>query len=1223
MRTPLKLLLRLGAAAAAVAVTLTPATASAQFDVDPPLPNVLLLVDNSGSMEYLVEPSASGKNQLPGSVPGSECEEGKTPTLLNRWATLASVLTGQIKNFSCKAVPRNGDFTAEYTFLGAPPYDRDYFLPFHRLLSSKCTPGPGVAPTNYWDWPNGAIQYHDIGSPTTACSGEGWAQAPDGILDTFRDRVRFGMMTFDTFADAGVGAVGNAPDGARGMKGLWSYYKDWTTSNANTASGNLPSCAPTVFEVGARNQAAPPWEGRLIPFGPGDAQLTDIQTTNDHIQEALIALRPYGATPIDGMFDDAREFLLNDKSNDPSTSKPFGPSADPFVQGGCRKTSIILLSDGEPNMALRPECEATGGSPPGQCPYPRANEIAEELASLPGSGQILTYVVGFGVSNPGALSSLGLSSCAELDPKQCDDPKTPLPAELRPCCSLNEIAAAGGTSHAFFADDQLSLKAMISAILAGISAGSTARAVPVFSGAASSDGATAKALQGNAPASGYRFLSRFKAEPTGRLWSGQIDRERYVCESGKASLKQPDAAVGDDFAANINASTTSPARSFFSFAAPPVGTGQIFSDRTIRPRITADDGLGIYAKDAPDMPRRAGDSFAKALSFTPQLLGMSPASPPLPCTTTLKAASSSACAELLLRWEVGELNVTLPNDTRDAAACPIAGGCSELGAIYHSTPAVVGPPVDTLRDDSYVEFALQQAKRPIMLYTASTDGQLHAFKVASGAVGDTAKVDKLANNELWSFLPPVVLPSLLSSYNQQALLTDGAPVTADVVFERRRSQKAAWSTVLVAGGGTAGGFYYALDITKPDEPRFLWQISTDQNGSRLFGRTTPRPAIATVSIPDGSGPDIKEVAVAILSGGTSSFINGACPRDNTGSLIRNPQRQPRPNVHCWAQFGGARSLTIVRLDTGEVLMNFRDITAKGPFGPGNSNSKIVQFSSPISGIPAPFPSQIGQVADRIYVGDADGALWRIDLSGGKPQEWKAELAWDAYSLGGEGVDVGQPVQTAPVIGTNALGDTVIMFTTGDQDLLTPSAAMDTRLWSLKEKRSATAATFDVTDAFFKQFTGGARVTGPMALFASVLYFSTFAPASTGSVCAFGGSAVWALDYQTAAARFPVDKNQSAFKEFEEEPNTITFGVALTQTPTCADTECSTDPFFGQSCFVNNSVDGGGYEIVWNKGLGQGVTGNTAVKTTPDGIQSLSLQTPHQSTRIDSWAGILE
>src|SRR4029079_1138504 len=99
--------------------------ARADLDVDPPLPNILLLIDTSGSMEYLLQRGQSGKDLLPGdpSVPGSECSPGAPTTQMNRWATMLSVLTGDITNFSCKKTPRNSAFSDEYSFLGVKPYD--------------------------------------------------------------------------------------------------------------------------------------------------------------------------------------------------------------------------------------------------------------------------------------------------------------------------------------------------------------------------------------------------------------------------------------------------------------------------------------------------------------------------------------------------------------------------------------------------------------------------------------------------------------------------------------------------------------------------------------------------------------------------------------------------------------------------------------------------------------------------------------------------------------------------------------------------------------------------------------------------------------------------------------------------------------------------------------------------------------------------------------------
>src|SRR5690606_27353035 len=108
--------------------------------------------------------------------------------------------------------------------------------------------------------------------------------------------------------------------------------------------------------------------------------------------------------------------------------------------------------------------------------------------------------------------------------------------------------------------------------------------------------------------------------------------------------------------------------------------------------------------------------------------------------------------------------------------------CQLLGGIYHSTPRVVGAPGEALRDESYELFAAQRQRRPVVLYTSTTDGLFHGFKVASNDPEDSVKVDRKANNELWAFIPPAVLPKLDELYpGSPARLLDGVPVVRDVV----------------------------------------------------------------------------------------------------------------------------------------------------------------------------------------------------------------------------------------------------------------------------------------------------------------------------------------------------------------------------------------------------------------------------------------------------------
>src|SRR5262249_2781633 len=151
--------LGLAALAGAAASLFSSAEARAQADINPPIPNVLLLIDTSGSMERMID------GTLPEANAANACNPG-TATPMNRWATLVSVLTGPIESFSCAKTVRDATFSAEYSIGGVAPYDLGYYLPFHRILSHGCTIGPGTLGTNWWDWPNTAFKQHDYSGTT-------------------------------------------------------------------------------------------------------------------------------------------------------------------------------------------------------------------------------------------------------------------------------------------------------------------------------------------------------------------------------------------------------------------------------------------------------------------------------------------------------------------------------------------------------------------------------------------------------------------------------------------------------------------------------------------------------------------------------------------------------------------------------------------------------------------------------------------------------------------------------------------------------------------------------------------------------------------------------------------------------------------------------------------------------------------------------------------------
>ena len=1267
---------------AAVVAGLSSGSAIAQSDINPPIPNVLLLLDTSGSMENMPNDKAP---EDPVNAATSTCTPG-VATTPNKWATLVQVLSGDIDNYSCEALDRSSaNFKKEYAIPpyggGTAPYDADYYLTHHRMLSNGCGPAPGDMPVNWYDWPANAIKFH---GPNYGGACATWSQQANGIIDTFKDQIRFGIGTFDTLPDAGTGAAANAVVPATGMLGHWSYFLNWNNGGA-PAQGRPPNCALANFEVGFRNPAAPPWEGRLLGFPEPNATVQDVMAQNSRVEQELIAIRPYGATPLIGMLSDAKTFLFDDTMVNPATGKQFGPSGaagDPYWQAGCRKTFIILMSDGAPNLDLMPVCN-NAGNPNGVCPYGQnkyAWDYAYDIAHPAAVSQaVKVFTVAFGLTAAKSNANVAVD-CKALKPTDfnaggvCDKP---VDLTLQGCCNMFRIAMQGHPSAmpacadaascgAYFAADKANLKSALAAVLAQIATSATSRTMPVnVAGGSVNVGLNGG---GNAGAVSYQFLAGFTPAVGSSLWVGNLVRKRWVCDANlNATMASVDPASGDDFGANLD-SGQGALRQIFTVVGNADANGLIRSERSIRPKfaqVAVDDGLGLYTGTvtSPTTP----DLFASNMSAFPGALAIAANAPT--CLSLYNSGSAATCTQKVIGWNVGAAG-----STRLKANCPAGKTCSLLGAVYHSTPSLSGPPREFVRDESYSAFATtyktpvlnahQQvvATRPLSLFTATTDGQLHGFVVGANEVGYTPNAGPggPTRNEVFSFVPPAVLPSLLGSVDNQTLLLDGAPVIRDVVFTRSRalainSGTLVWNTVLVGGSGQSpsGGFYYALDVTDPKAPQFLWQISTDAAGAKLFGDTVPQPTIATITLKDGA--DIQEVAVAILPGGTAPVAAGSCLRDtsdtNKNLSLANVGIAPRASVRCWGAANAinpSRSVTIVRLSDGKVLMSLRGrstvggvLTEDGPaFAASTTSKKFVGFDSPFVGTPVAFPNGTGQVANRVYIGDADGTLWRLDLSSTDPTLWTAGIAWDGHPPTMDSATSGQPIATPPVLSVDSVGNTVILFSTGDQQMFTSNINVQTRVWSVLEKPLGSAFKttenwhVDLADATLKGGPG-ARVVGPISLFNSTAYFSVFTPNGVGApvcdpVAGDGTGYIWAVDYLLDDS--PTGKtSQKPLERWDLTPATTKpywtdatmkgatpFGVAITQTPSCLSTTTTNDGYVGSHTAVQGASNAS-YSLVIQTGAKGGSKQNNA----PLATVTKSLASPKRMTRMDSWASVVE
>jgi type IV pilus assembly protein PilY1 len=141
------------------AVSLSSTRSFAQAEAQKPSPNVLLLVDSSGSMEFKTN----------GEFP--TCDPVGTTSERSRWIDLVEVLTGQFAGYSCWTQDRSSaDFRTEFSMGGVTPYDYGYVNPYHRPMSNLCAYGPGVAPSasSPYEWPNRAVNtFPFTGTSTT------------------------------------------------------------------------------------------------------------------------------------------------------------------------------------------------------------------------------------------------------------------------------------------------------------------------------------------------------------------------------------------------------------------------------------------------------------------------------------------------------------------------------------------------------------------------------------------------------------------------------------------------------------------------------------------------------------------------------------------------------------------------------------------------------------------------------------------------------------------------------------------------------------------------------------------------------------------------------------------------------------------------------------------------------------------------------------------------
>ncbi len=347
-----------------------------------------------------------------------------------------------------------------------------------------------------------------------------------------------------------------------------------------------------------------------------------------------------------------------------------------------------------------------------------------------------------------------------------------------------------------------------------------------------------------------------------------------------------------------------------------------------------------------------------------------------------------------------------------AGAAPIPAYNHRLGDIFHSDPIVVANPLNFsyLRRGiaGYQSFVTANARRRRVVVVGANDGFVHAFD--GGVWGrDPANFpgtwDAGTGREIFGFAPRAVLGNLKGlfvSFETEApvaYLADGALSQEDVFTDNEFSStpsvaNRAWRTLLVGGLRQGGHSVFALDVTQPDLLNADGTIAGNRdvapaclNGAAGCGGTgkhTEYPRLLW-EFTDGTAPAMGETwsrpvlgRMEFWSGTTATGpapagANNFHPCTNDGSKGCEDKYV--------AIFGGGydptngntagTSLYILDAETGTTI--YRGTSGK------DSNGITVSFGA-VPGQPGVADINDDAYFDVLYVGDVKGQLWKVDLT---------------------------------------------------------------------------------------------------------------------------------------------------------------------------------------------------------------------------------------------------
>jgi type IV pilus assembly protein PilY1 len=259
----------------------------------------------------------------------------------------------------------------------------------------------------------------------------------------------------------------------------------------------------------------------------------------------------------------------------------------------------------------------------------------------------------------------------------------------------------------------------------------------------------------------------------------------------------------------------------------------------------------------------------------------------------------------------------------------------------------------------------------VRILVSGNDGMLHLFRNSASGSGESEVPD---GREDWAFLPRALLGNLKPLYDNGTTTShlyglDGS--AAAYVNDRNRD-----GTVTPSEGDRVYAFvnmrrggkgYYALDVSNPDDPKMLWSLAKEDAGFSELGLTFSDPVVTMLDWGEGRKP------VVVFGGGYDTNKDRRSPE--------NPK-----NAAAGSDDSEGNAIYVVDATSGTLVWKAIRGDSTGPVSVTTYQQALLRDS---------VPSKVNVIdtdddglADRLYVGDTGGVVWRADLAGTDRMQWK-------------------------------------------------------------------------------------------------------------------------------------------------------------------------------------------------------------------------------------------